>query len=334
VSVRHSQISHDGESEHLAPVHIGEIGGLTRISAKAALHWYSAALRRWDVAEPTITTIKKLFALSSNRCAFPGCQNCLFEASGALIGRVCHICADRPGGKRYDPNQTEAERQGFDNLILLCANHHILIDDDDVTYTVEVLREMKRRHEESSTGPFEISDQTAQRIILAMTAGAAGAGIGEVVREVMDFARALANALGPPEEKKPDDQGDPLVRDLENILRYAPKGQVAYDSDDDAHRKVGAFFSEVFKRGGWRAATPHPNVRTHPWTKDARASALLMFFVLQDSHQVHIARQAIDQVFERCGFRRSEDAGRTNYKSKDASIRIYFHIGLTRQPSG
>jgi hypothetical protein len=251
------------------------------------------------VAEPTVTTIKRLFALSGNRCAFPGCQNRVIDASNILIGRVCHICADKPGGKRYDPNQTEAERQGFDNLIVMCANCHIVIDEDVATYTVEVLREMKRRHEARVSERFEISDETAKRIIIMMSAGLAGAAIGEVVRGVADFARALASALGPQptEKRKPVDHTDPLLRELENILRYAPRGVVAYDSEDEGHKKIGAFFSDVFKRGGWRPLT----LRIEPSTLAPGTSALRMMFMLKDPNQVHNARQAIDQVFSRCG---------------------------------
>jgi hypothetical protein len=105
------------------------------------------------------TTIKQLFALSGNRCAFPNCQNRLVDpSSGTLIGDVCHICADSAGGKRYDPQQTEEERQGFSNLILMCKNHHAVVDDDDATYTVAALRAMKEQHEAKATADFVITD--------------------------------------------------------------------------------------------------------------------------------------------------------------------------------
>ena len=57
-------------------------------------------------------------------CAFPGCTEILVDKAGLLLGEVCHICGDKPGAKRYDPAQTEAKRQSFSNLIVLCANHH------------------------------------------------------------------------------------------------------------------------------------------------------------------------------------------------------------------
>ncbi len=63
------------------------------------------------------------------------------------------------GGPRYDPNQTAEERHGYANLVLLCTRHSKLIDSDPKTYTVNVLREMKRVHER--TGLIELSKSDA-----------------------------------------------------------------------------------------------------------------------------------------------------------------------------
>ena len=95
----------------------------------------------------TPTTIKKLFALSGNQCAFPDC-NVVFvlPERQEIIAQICHIEAAEIGGERYNPNQTDNERRDYNNLILLCPNHHVETD-DTVKYTVEVLKEMKRNHE-------------------------------------------------------------------------------------------------------------------------------------------------------------------------------------------
>jgi hypothetical protein len=93
-----------------------------------------------------VPTIKKLFALSGNICAFPGCKQKIVDENHRIIGQICHIEAAKPSGERYNPNQTDAERDNFDNLILLCANHH-LVTNDVTKYTVEKLKEMKNDHE-------------------------------------------------------------------------------------------------------------------------------------------------------------------------------------------
>ncbi|MDB5971117.1 MAG: hypothetical protein JWQ90_3567 [Hydrocarboniphaga sp.] len=97
--------------------------------------------------EPNDKTVKRLFALSGNRCAFPSCQLPIFEDSGVVTGEMCHIKARSPGGPRFDPAQTEAERHGFDNLILLCRRHHKVVDAQPDVYTVEALRQIKSIHE-------------------------------------------------------------------------------------------------------------------------------------------------------------------------------------------
>jgi hypothetical protein len=74
---------------------------------------------------PTAAIMKALFALSSNQCAFPGCSQPLVDPpSGKVTGRICHVKARSEGGPRYDPGQSDEERHGFGNLLLMCPMHH------------------------------------------------------------------------------------------------------------------------------------------------------------------------------------------------------------------
>ncbi len=92
------------------------------------------------------TTLKRLYALSRNQCAFPGCKKRLVNQDNALYSNICHIEAANENGKRYNPNMTDEERNNYPNLILLCLQHHREIDNSE-KYTVKVLKEMKRDHE-------------------------------------------------------------------------------------------------------------------------------------------------------------------------------------------
>lgn len=105
--------------------------------------------------EPTLSTIKRLFAKSGNHCAFPNCPLPIVEEQGTTTGTVCHIKARSKGGPRYDPKQTSEERRSFGNLILMCARHGKLIDSDPKTYTIEVLQSMKAEQERK--GFFDLS---------------------------------------------------------------------------------------------------------------------------------------------------------------------------------
>lgn len=93
---------------------------------------------------PTPNTIKRLFAHSGNLCAFPGCNVRLFQ-NETLIGQVCHIEAAEEKGPRYNHAQSDEERRSYDNLILFCANHHLITHDP--FYTPKDLQEMKQNHE-------------------------------------------------------------------------------------------------------------------------------------------------------------------------------------------
>jgi hypothetical protein len=119
-----------------------------------------------SVKGPTESTLKKLFALSRNRCAFPQCVTAIVQPSLTMTGKVCHIRARSVGGPRYDRTQTEEERHGFANLILLCSVHHDIVDAEPDKYNAELLQEMKELHERD--GDIELSQdggRLARRLI-------------------------------------------------------------------------------------------------------------------------------------------------------------------------
>ncbi len=94
----------------------------------------------------TDLTLKRLFALSGNQCSFPGCKEVLVNAKNAKNSNICHIEAANPGGERYNPQMTDEERADYSNLFLLCVQHHDETN-DETKYTVDVLRDMKQKHE-------------------------------------------------------------------------------------------------------------------------------------------------------------------------------------------
>jgi hypothetical protein len=105
---------------------------------------------------PTDRDIKRLFALSCNRCAHPGCQTSIVQPSGTNTGEIYHIKAKSPKG--YDPKQTNEERHAFANLILFCNVHHKIADSEPQRYTVELLQELKEMHERNGNVEFTQDD--------------------------------------------------------------------------------------------------------------------------------------------------------------------------------
>jgi hypothetical protein len=90
-------------------------------------------------------TIKKLYLYSGNECAFPGCSARIIDDEGDVVAQLAHIEAAEEGGPRYNDSQSDEERRHFDNLLYLCYLHHKKTDGP--TYTVEKMKDMKRRHE-------------------------------------------------------------------------------------------------------------------------------------------------------------------------------------------
>lgn len=112
------------------------------------------------MAGPSDKTVKRLFALSCNRCAYPKCETPIVHPSGTITGEVCHIRAQSQGGPRFDHTQTDDTRHAFENLILLCSVHHRVVDDRPDTYTVELLADMKEMHERN--GDIELTQESAR----------------------------------------------------------------------------------------------------------------------------------------------------------------------------
>jgi HNH endonuclease len=98
----------------------------------------------------TDKTRKILWARSGNRCAFCRLKLVVDETKcekESVVGEECHICAQSENGPRYDPNLGKEETDELHNLILLCSNHHKMIDDQNETYTTSIIRDLKANHE-------------------------------------------------------------------------------------------------------------------------------------------------------------------------------------------
>jgi hypothetical protein len=118
------------------------------------------------MSKPTERTIKRLFALSGNFFAFPGCALSIIESTGTVTGEICHIRARSAGGPRYEATQSDAERNDFDNLLLLRRSHHKVIDAPVDIYSIGVLLEMKAVHESAVGRPERETDGVFAKLLL------------------------------------------------------------------------------------------------------------------------------------------------------------------------
>jgi hypothetical protein len=120
----------------------------------------------------TATTQRRLYTKAGDCCAYPDCPERLLIKEGYLAD-ICHIEALNPEGPRYNsaPEITDEQRNSEPNLILLCKNHHYIIDrkneNGDPYYSTEQLKAMKRAHEELVESARNKITQAKQPSILA-----------------------------------------------------------------------------------------------------------------------------------------------------------------------
>jgi hypothetical protein len=188
-------------------------------------------------------TLKRLYGHSGNRCAFPECDCTFFPPeSNTNLSEICHIEADKKGGARYNSNSDDKYRNSYENLILLCPTHHKLID-SSADYTVEVLRKIKKDHED------KIRKLLSEKNVLAKHDSALNYVIGIVGKSIFETGQTTEPQNVPNVDSKIS---------YNNIVRYAPIIQVyaAY------HGKLNAIYEEIEKHGSYKKHNLLKNINT------------------------------------------------------------------------
>lgn len=88
-------------------------------------------------------TIAQLFSNSAGRCSI--CKTPLF-VEDVKIGEMAHIIAKKIDGSRGRV-PFNGDLNSYENLILLCPNHHSIVDGNESAYPVERLHSIKADHE-------------------------------------------------------------------------------------------------------------------------------------------------------------------------------------------
>lgn len=116
---------------------------------------------------PSLSTVKRLFAMSGNVCAFPGCTIALVDpTTGVVIGQICHIKSPKKKGPRHDSTQDDKELHSYAYLLLMCPMHHTIVDRDRDSYTVERLLNIKKAHELQAAKPLDVPDYIVEEMII------------------------------------------------------------------------------------------------------------------------------------------------------------------------
>jgi hypothetical protein len=117
-----------------------------------------------------------LWAKSAGRCEFDGCNEPLWRDGLTQLemnfGDVAHIIGDRYDGPRGHTELSTAYCADISNLMLMCQKHHRMIDQILEMYPDDLLRQMKRNHEERMELLTEIKpDKTSHVLIFKCQVG-------------------------------------------------------------------------------------------------------------------------------------------------------------------
>jgi hypothetical protein len=103
-----------------------------------------------------------LVSMAQGTCQFPGCRTpvLVFLGDGLEVNvEIAHIRGTDPEGPRYVAGLSAAERDGFDNLLLVCVPHRKTIDRDEKAHPIELIETWRTR-----LGGDDLPGLTEQRL--------------------------------------------------------------------------------------------------------------------------------------------------------------------------
>ena len=118
----------------------------------------------------SVNTKRKLWASCAGYCQNPFCNRSLFlevEEETVSIGNLAHIIGVSSSGPRSEHALAQyVEKNGVDNLIMLCLECHKMVDELEKKFGVEKLRHWKSEHARKVAGLFAIPKYTSERDLL------------------------------------------------------------------------------------------------------------------------------------------------------------------------
>lgn len=207
------------------------------------------------MTSPSLKTIKRLFAVSGNCCAFPKCQISLTDnLSGKVTGKICHIKAKNPSGPRYDPTQSDKERNAFKNLLHMCPIHHDVVDADPESYTVSRLKDIKTKHEALYADGDEPSDDIAKQFSLNIDSSTISHGSVIFTQHQMggQVAHSIVNV-----GKQPRQVSQAAANALISELRKYPgeSFEITALMNDAETYNLAQILEVILKHAGWTSSS-------------------------------------------------------------------------------
>jgi hypothetical protein len=183
-------------------------------------------------------TRKALWARSGNRCSI--CKIELFadskKADKFNIGEECHIISSKTDGPRHRSDFIDYE--SYNNLILLCRNHHREIDELSDTYTEEILRYIKANHENwvqrTINKALDSEKKNKPRFLTRITSG----------KELFNIVSGCYGSRFDYDSLDNEEEAEYVGSMLQNMFDY---GEIGDSADTYDKVKMGYQLNEILK---------------------------------------------------------------------------------------
>ena len=211
-----------------------------------------------------------LWGRAAARCAHPSCRKQLINdedrsGEGVLIGEVAHIVARNSSGPRGDKDPPGRTLDDQANLILLCRQHHTIVDRQPDRFPVPMLVQWKADHEawvatqlfphDQLAGLTTQADATRERVhstllpiqhIPTTVHLAECTTIESEVRQSIDYGSLPSGLMAPFIIRDGnlltfcdlDDESNPFVRVVDPYSTEAHHAEVWWDDPDLRRRYV------------------------------------------------------------------------------------------------
>lgn len=181
----------------------------------------------------------RLWAVSGGRCEM--CNRILYQdlvfGHDANFGEMAHIHAVSENGPRRKYGMSEDEKNNIDNLMLLCAEHHHMIDTHPGDFAEGLLIKKKKNHEDRIRQVTGIPSEQSCRIITYFSNidNQAEYSSDRLLREAV-----LLSGRVPMQ--------DPVISLSEDsITRYVPSRTIFEQKVVDLERRFKVWFNEIIK---------------------------------------------------------------------------------------
>lgn len=182
----------------------------------------------------------RLWGMAAGRCEI--CNKLLYLDShygdDANFAENAHIHAVGRTGPRHKEDMTREEIDCVDNLMLLCAEHHHLIDTKPENYQSDILTRQKQAHEERIRRLTDIQDNASCRMV---------AYFSNIDNTEVFFSTSLFRKAVVKENMYPQ-QDEPILLHEGGITKYDTSLESFEQKANDLEARVKEYFGSIVKK--------------------------------------------------------------------------------------